>query len=331
MKCPICNKELVERSFITHLTRIHNDVFKTDDERQKIKIDLLFDKIQINDVIIKYNDGYSILEISKIFDIKYKNVEQILKQNNIELRSMSDQIKTDITQEKTINTTQERYGVDNASQSIEIKNKKKETFLSNYGVDNIWKLTDYYIWMNEYMLSTYGQKRITNSDKILETRNNWDDDKYKEWCKKISNAKIREWENMSEEDKQIRITRLLNITTSSIETKIGNLLLELNIPFTTQYKINNRYFDFLINDTQIIIEVNGDYWHANPEKYKENDILNLGRGKLMSAKQIWVKDKKKNTQAINKGYKVLIIWEKYIRKTSDLELKEYLLNKIMNI
>lgn len=331
MKCTICNKELTERSFVTHLTRIHNDVFKTDDERQKIKIDLLFDKIQINDVIIKYNEGYSILEISKLFNIKYKNVEQILKQNNVKLRSMSDQIKTDITQEKIINTTQERYGVDNASQSIKIKNKKKETFLSNYGVDNIWKLADYYIWMNEYMLSTYGQKRITNSDRMLETRNNWDDNKYQEWCKKISDARIREWENMSDEDKQIRITRLLNITTSSIETKIGNLLLELNIPFTTQYKINNRYFDFLINDTQIIIEVNGDYWHANPEKYKANDILNLGRGKLMSAKQIWVKDKKKNTQAINKGYKVLIIWEKYIRKKSDLELKEYLLNKIMNI
>lgn len=331
MECPICNKKLPERSFVTHLTRIHNDVFKTDEERQKIKIDLLFDNIQINNIIIKYNEGYSILEISKLFNIKYKNIEQILKQNNIELRSLSEQIKTNITQEKIINTIQEKYGVNNVSQSIKIKNKKKETFISNYGVDNIWKLTDYYIWMNKYMLSTYGKKRITNSDKMIETRNNWDETKYNEWCKKISKARINEWNNMTDEEKDIKISRLLNITTSSIETKIGNLLLELNIPFTTQYKINNRFFDFLINDTKIIIEINGDYWHANPEKYKENDILNLGRGKLMTAKEIWIKDRKKNTQAINKGYKVLIIWEKFIRKSTNEELKKYLLNIIMNI
>jgi hypothetical protein len=48
--------------------------------------------------------------------------------------------------------------------------------------------------------------------------------------------------------------------------------------------------DMYCEDNNVIIEYNGDYWHCNPSKYKEdfyNDRIN------MTSKEKWEKDKQK--------------------------------------
>ena len=57
-----------------------------------------------------------------------------------------------------------------------------------------------------------------------------------------------------------------------------------------------------------LIEYNGDYWHANPIKYKENDILQYPGGKK-AAKDVWKINECKINCAQNQGYDVLVIWE----------------------
>ena len=64
------------------------------------------------------------------------------------------------------------------------------------------------------------------------------------------------------------------------------------------------FFDFMINDK--IIEFDGDYWHCNPKKYREDYFH---PSKRMSAKEIWGFDELKSKIAINKGYKYMRIWE----------------------
>lgn len=63
-------------------------------------------------------------------------------------------------------------------------------------------------------------------------------------------------------------------------------------------------FDFSYKNK--LIEFNGDYWHANPTKYKETDFI---KAKNQSAKQIWEYDKIKIETAKLQNFKVLIIWE----------------------
>nr|QMP82898.1 MAG: hypothetical protein [Caudoviricetes sp.] len=68
------------------------------------------------------------------------------------------------------------------------------------------------------------------------------------------------------------------------------------------------FYDFCIEKIKLIIEFNGDLYHANPKKYLPNDIPPY-RNNDLSAKQIWEHDKKKNDSIISSGYELLIVWE----------------------
>lgn len=59
-----------------------------------------------------------------------------------------------------------------------------------------------------------------------------------------------------------------------------------------------------------IIEFFGDYWHANPRIYKEDDIMIGG----LPASAIWERDNKKLEDLKLKGYSVIIVWEDEYRK-----------------
>ena len=53
-------------------------------------------------------------------------------------------------QQKTRETCQERYGVDNPSKSKEIQTKMKETCVSRYGVENVWKVPSIHLKCNTH-------------------------------------------------------------------------------------------------------------------------------------------------------------------------------------
>ena len=59
--------------------------------------------------------------------------------------------------------------------------------------------------------------------------------------------------------------------------------------FIFQYKIFNYFIDFYFPSLNLGIEVDGDYWHANPNRYKPNKIINYPTGKF-TAKEIWERD-----------------------------------------
>lgn len=79
--------------------------------------------------------------------------------------------------------------------------------------------------------------------------------------------------------------------------------------FVVDFKYNNK-----------IIEFNGDYWHANPNKYNENWI-NTTINRV--AKDIWEKDAIRNN-TISKEYDLLTIWEYDYKKDPDGTLQKCL-------
>jgi len=88
-----------------------------------------------------------------------------------------------------------------------------------------------------------------------------------------------------------------------------------------------KSYDFRIQKTNIIIEVNGDFWHANPNKYKENDIVKHTKDGIL-AKDIWKKDEEKLLLAKKNGYRVVYIWETEFNNLTDVELTNLLYTKI---
>lgn len=79
-----------------------------------------------------------------------------------------------------------------------------------------------------------------------------------------------------------------------------------------------RKYDFCLTNKKIIIEYNGDYWHANPKFYKINDDVYLkGAKKVVKAKEIWEKDEHKKRIVEQSGFIVIYVWEHDYLNTKD--------------
>lgn len=83
---------------------------------------------------------------------------------------------------------------------------------------------------------------------------------------------------------------------------------------------NNRYvyyIDYYIKDWKIAIEYNGDLFHANPKKYKEDDKPIPGSN--ITAFEIWEKDRiKKETLLKEKNIIIIEVWEGNLPKYDEL-------------
>jgi very-short-patch-repair endonuclease len=68
-------------------------------------------------------------------------------------------------------------------------------------------------------------------------------------------------------------------------------------------------YDFVITSpVKAVIEFNGDFWHANPSKYKADEIVKH-RGKQRLAKEIWEADEHKLSLIKARGFDIMVIWE----------------------
>ena len=129
-------------------------------------------------------------------------------------------------------------------------------------------------------------------------------------------------ENAEEERKRIESNKIRDASLAH-DPKALETIREM-ISHTRQQWVKNKSYDFLLNGTKKLIEVQGDFWHANPELYKKDDVLNH-YGQYLTAEEIWRKDAEKKKNAENYGYEVYYIWEKDMNVWSDQEVLEYLL------
>ena len=95
------------------------------------------------------------------------------------------------------------------------------------------------------------------------------------------------------------------------------MLSSQNVTFTQQFFVNGFSYDFKVGNT--IIEVNGDYWHCNPIKYKYNDIVNFPLSPKL-VQDVWDKDKRKRDAAIKRNFSFETIWESELTNMTDAEL-----------
>jgi hypothetical protein len=115
---------------------------------------------------------------------------------------------------------------------------------------------------------------------------------------------------------------------TDIEILFEGILHEMNIEFQPKYRIYNknredfwyREYDFLIKNCNILIEVDGDYWHGNEKIFKE-----------LSEDQIKTKenDIKKTEFAKLNGFDVIRFWGDDIKNNKETIKIE--LTKLLNI
>lgn len=89
------------------------------------------------------------------------------------------------------------------------------------------------------------------------------------------------------------------------------------------------HVDLFISDINLVIEFNGDVWHANPSKYNGDDIpIKFNGYKSLTANDIWERDRKRIKFLKTKVRDVIVIWEKDLVEGGMDKLVEELSEKI---
>jgi very-short-patch-repair endonuclease len=95
--------------------------------------------------------------------------------------------------------------------------------------------------------------------------------------------------------------------------KIIEYLSDLNISHISEKYILGHCRDIYCPEHNLVIEVDGDYYHCNPKKYNST-FFHLHHQK--TAQEIWDKDKKQTETLIENGYRVLRLFESDINNIS---------------
>lgn len=174
--------------------------------------------------------------------------------------------------------------------------------------------------------------------------------KYREYVNKQKLTKS--WDYMvvkygEEKAKQINKSKipqnLLSKSYSDISQELFNeidniLLNKLNKQYTTYFAIkNNEYIiynkekhkyyclDYYIEELNLCIEFNGDYWHCNPDIYNKDDTVSINNKKY-NAIDIWMKDKYRIDYLLeNCQIHTIVVWE-----SDYLENKQNCIDNIIN-
>jgi DNA mismatch endonuclease (patch repair protein) len=95
-----------------------------------------------------------------------------------------------------------------------------------------------------------------------------------------------------------------------LEKYMEDALKKNGMYYIPQYDYTIGVIDFYLPEANIALFVDGSCWHANPERYKEEDILFFGK----TAKEIWEKDAHHNAYLKSDGFTVLRFWDNDIKE-----------------
>lgn len=96
---------------------------------------------------------------------------------------------------------------------------------------------------------------------------------------------------------------------SKLESYFESLLLDLNIVYEPQYPVNGYLYDFYISSKNVLIEVDGDWFHFNEDIH--NEVTSVVQENTIN------NDKIKNKIAKDEGYILIRFWENDINNNID--------------
>lgn len=107
---------------------------------------------------------------------------------------------------------------------------------------------------------------------------------------------------------------------SKPELQVIDWIKNAGYKINTQFQLGNFLFDAHIVNTDILIEINGDYWHCNPKVYKNGPINEMQKAHMR-------RDFAKKACALQHGFKLITVWEFDIRNSKN-NIHEWILKKV---
>ena len=104
---------------------------------------------------------------------------------------------------------------------------------------------------------------------------------------------------------------------SSIEVEFGKFLDILNIVYDQQFSLDRFTYDFYLKDSNILVEVDGDFYHCHPTVYPDGPIFPIQKRNVEN-------DKRKTEVASTNGYTLLRFWETDIKNNPQQVISQLL-------
>ncbi|NBX98064.1 DUF559 domain-containing protein [bacterium] len=218
--------------------------------------------------------------------IRTRDIIARCKSLNIKTQTIKEAMNNSLTKEKRINTNIKKYGYKNNFQSPQTKKTLKKKYGEN--IVNVFQVESIKNKIKETMIKKYGVEYTVEMPSYRRNNGN----------KSIPHKRV---EKLLDKYNVCYISENIN---STIEFKRYNKAL---------HKIYNPRPDIIIESKKIIFEIYGDLYHANPKKYKPNDIIVTWDGEL-KAKEIWKKDKIRINHLKSFDYKVYRFWVSDIQR-----------------
>jgi G:T-mismatch repair DNA endonuclease (very short patch repair protein) len=321
LKCKFCQKEFKDRRcFSVHINRMHKNEFKDDLEREEYIVYSVFGKEYVESLVEDYKNEKHCVSTLPV------DISKLLFLMGIK-RSSKEERKTKRYKDKYLSSIQEKYGdnITNVSQVQSVQKKKEETFAKNYGSYEEYlsqcrtKMMESYV--NNYKDSAIqldAMEKCKSTCLLRYGQENFGQGKEaKEKKAKTKKETIEKWtyeERLSRTSNARASVTQRGGFSSKPEKRIRFCLTELGIDFESNKHMWHYNYDMVFG--KYIIEVQGDFWHANPELYKADDLI---MGKII-ARDLWIKDERKKKKANENGYTLIPIWENEITKKTDEEL-----------
>lgn len=334
INCSICNEHLEGHCIQSHLLK-HIKCKDTTLDYKTLKAQCIintFPELSTKEKFIELYENNSIPDFTKKFGIC--DIRPLCDFYGIKRKSISDRrLNNGLSIRKYKETCLEKYGADNAlSRGTKPFEKRNSTVKERYGCNNVFQIPEVIdkINSNDFWLERHGC-----------TKSEFYSLKGKEIWSKLSDDEKQRWLDASIHKNGINKQHYGSISSnglnsSLLEKKVYGLLLESNIDFSIQKKLKrtkskNFFYDVLLNELSILIEVNGDYWHANPDVYLADDEIKYPGGNR-TARDVWEKDIEKEDLAISKGFIEIAIWESELSLVKSFEdLKQIILRKLKEV
>lgn len=214
------------------------------------------------------------------------DIIRLCRRYGIKTLNCKEQANNPLVRERYRETCLKKYGTNHVlSKGTRFYRKRNNTVRKRYGVSNVFQLKKTKTKARKSMMERYG---VANPIYLPDFKRN-----------SGRKSKIQE-----------KVEAYLLSAGIHFESEVSNRFLKFNKYLNKDYCPRP---DILIENSKLIIEVYGDKWHGNPKLYKSTDIIKVWGGNL-TARKIHRFDIIRKRHLESFGYKVLVVWERDIRK-----------------
>ena len=304
------------------------------------------ENLNIDDLKTKYVDEeYSIKDMTdyineKNKDILFSNIPDSLVRKLVKqylpsfYRNVKSSTNTSKKKEKYENTMLDRFGCKhNFEKNCESRKKWEKRLFEEEGITNVFQRESVKEKILSTLLDKYGSVEEINKMRGFYStkegfKEKYGDDWEVEWERCIQSKRTNsqdfykdrygeDWEYYWNIHLENVKNRYKSGNYNGLNKKCYDILEKYNIVFDPEFpilKTNIAYgkgycYFYDIKISNLLIELNGTYWHCDPRKYNATDIVKFPNNTFKRVQDVWDKDKDKINLAIQNGFCIETIWE----------------------